>query len=65
MSDARQQTRLPAGVVRIDTRASWEALDFDPSYYQALYNPDGSAAAFLRSWYTSGKHFPLLSYDAQ
>ena len=65
MSDARQQTRLPAGVVRIDTRASWEALDFDPSYYQALKNPDGSEAAFLRSWYTSGNYFLLLAYDAQ
>ena len=32
MSDSRQQTTLPAGVVRIDTKAE----EFDAAYY---YNP--------------------------
>ncbi|MDM8268874.1 DUF4374 domain-containing protein [Barnesiella viscericola] len=65
MSDARQQTTLPAGVVRIDTRAAWDEIDFDPTYYKALKNADGTEAAFLRSWYIGGNYFMLLAYDAQ
>ncbi len=65
MSDSRQQTTLPAGAVRIDTRAAWEALDFDPAYYKALKNADGTEAAFLRSWYITGNYFMLLAYDAR
>lgn len=58
MKDARQQTTLPAGVVRIDTKAK----DFDPDYY---YNLEAKAdgASFLRSWYIGGNYFLLLMYD--
>lgn len=58
MKDARQQTTLPAGVVRIDTKAE----DFDPDYY---YNLEAKAdgASFLRSWYIGGNYFLLLMYD--
>ena len=58
MKDARQQTTLPAGVVRIDTKAE----DFDPNYY---YNLEAKAdgASFLRSWYIGGDYFLLLMYD--
>lgn len=58
MKDARQQTTLPAGVVRIDTKAE----DFDPDYY---YNLEAKAdgASFLRSWYIGGDYFLLLMYD--
>lgn len=65
MKDSRQQTTLPAGVVRIDTRAAWDKIDFDPSYYKPLKNADGSEAAFLRSWYIAGNYFMLLAYDEQ
>ena len=65
MKDARQQTTLPAGVVRINTNSAWDDIDFDPNYYKALKNPDGSAAAFLRSWYISGNYILLLAYDEQ
>lgn len=63
MKDTRQQTTLPAGVVRIDTNSAWDNIDFDPNYYKALKNPDGTAAAFLRSWYISGNYIMLLAYD--
>lgn len=58
MKDVRQQTTLPAGVVRIDTKAE----DFDPDYY---YNLEAKAdgASFLRSWYIGGDYFLLLMYD--
>lgn len=58
MKDVRQQTTLPAGVVRIDTKAE----DFDPNYY---YNLEAKAdgASFLRSWYIGGNYFLLLMYD--
>ncbi len=58
MKDVRQQTTLPAGVVRIDTKAE----DFDPDYY---YNLEAKAdgASFLRSWYIGGNYFLLLMYD--
>ena len=58
MKDVRQQTTLPAGVVRIDTQAE----DFDPDYY---YNLEAKAdgASFLRSWYIGGDYFLLLMYD--
>lgn len=65
MKDSRQQTTLPAGVVRINTNSAWDDIDFDPNYYKALKNPDGSAAAFLRSWYISGNYILLLAYDDQ
>lgn len=65
MSDARQQTTLPAGVVRINTQNDWDNLDFDPNYYKALKNEDGSEAGFLRSWYIGGRYFMLLAYDKE
>lgn len=60
MKDARQQTTLPAGVVRIDTKAE----HFDPDYY---YNLEAKAdgASFLRSWYIGGDYFLLLMYDKE
>ncbi len=60
MKDVRQQTTLPAGVVRIDTKAE----DFDPDYY---YNLEAKAdgASFLRSWYIGGDYFLLLMYDKE
>lgn len=59
MADERQQTTLPAGVVRI--KAGTE--EFDPNYYvniEAL--ADG--CAFLRSWPVGGSKFLMLMYDS-
>lgn len=58
MKDARQQTTLPAGVVRIDTKA--EA--FDPAYYHNLEEKAGGNS-FLRTWYMGGDYFLMLMYD--
>lgn len=58
MADPRQQTTLPAGVVRI--KAGTEA--FDPDYYvniEALAN----GISFLRTWYVGGAKFLMLMYD--
>lgn len=60
MKDARQQTTLPAGVVRIDTKAE----DFDPNYYYNL-EEKADGASFLRSWYIGGNYFLLLMYDKE
>ena len=60
MADERQQTQLPAGVVRI--KAGTE--EFDPSYYvniEALTN----GISFLRTWYIGGDKFLMLMYDMQ
>ncbi len=56
--DERQQTTLPAGVVRI--KAGTE--EFDPNYYvniEALTN----GISFLRTWYIGGSKFLMLMYD--
>lgn len=58
VKDVRQQTTLPAGVVRIDTKAE----DFDPDYYYNL-EEKADGASFLRSWYIGGNYFLLLMYD--
>lgn len=58
MSDSRQQTTLPAGVVRIDTKAE----EFDAAYYYNL-EKKANGASFLRTWYISGNYFLLLMYD--
>ena len=58
MADPRQQTALPAGVVRIDTQAE----DFDPTYYYDLEAQAGGCS-FLRTWYIGGEYFLLLMYD--
>lgn len=58
MADERQQTMLPAGVVRI--KAGTE--EFDPNYYvniEALTN----GISFLRTWYIGGSQFLMLMYD--
>lgn len=57
MADTRQQTTLPAGVVRIDTQTE----EFD-DYYCNLetLSPDG----LLQSWYIGGDNFLFLMYDA-
>lgn len=58
MSDARQQTTLPAGVVRI--KAGTET--FDDSYYCNM-EEQSSGKAFQRSWHITGSYFLLLMYD--
>ena len=59
MADARQQTTLPAGVVRI--KAGTE--EFDANYYVNIEElSDGRA--FLRSWYIGGSKFLMLMYDS-
>ena len=58
MKDVRQQTTLPAGVVRINTTT--ETFD-DAYYYNLEERADG--ASFLRSWYIGGDYFLLLMYD--
>ena len=58
MADERQQTTLPAGVVRIKAGAE----EFDPNYYvniEALTN----GISFLRTWYIGGSKFLMLMYD--
>ena len=57
MSDSRQQTSLPAGVVRIDTQTE----DFD-DYYCNLEQL--SQNGLQRSWYMGGSNFLFLMYDA-
>ena len=59
MADERQQTTLPAGVVRI--KAGTE--EFDANYYVNIEElSDGRA--FLRSWYIGGSKFLMLMYDS-
>lgn len=58
MTDKRQQTTLPAGVVRIDTGTK----EFDTNYYFNL-EEKANGASFLRSWYVGGDYFLLLMYD--
>lgn len=57
MADSRQQTVLPAGVVRIDTQTE----QFD-DYYCNLeqLSPNG----LMQSWYMGGDSFLFLMYDA-
>lgn len=57
MSDPRQQTTLPAGVVRIPGGSS----DFDDYYCNLEEKSDGKS--FLRSWHITGDYFMLLMYD--
>lgn len=58
MKDVRQQTTLPAGVVRINTATD----TFDDAYYYNL-EEEADGASFLRSWYIGGSYFLLLMYD--
>ncbi len=58
MKDARQQTTLPAGVVRIKAGSE----EFDPTYYHNI-EAKSDGRAFLRTWYVSGNKFLMLMYD--
>lgn len=57
MDDARQQTTLPAGVVRIPGGTQ----DFD-DYYCDLEAQSGGKS-FLRCWHITGDYFLMLMYD--
>ena len=57
MADARQQTKLPAGVVRIPNGAE----DFDDYYCNLEEQSDG--CGFLRVWPIADDKFLLLMYD--
>lgn len=58
MTDPRQQTTLPAGVVRIKAGTN----DFDPDYYVNL-EEQTNGKSFLRTWHISGNYFLLLMYN--
>lgn len=57
MDDPRQQTTLPAGVVRIPSGTQ----DFD-DYYCDLEAQSGGKS-FLRCWHITGDYFLMLMYD--
>ena len=58
MTDPRQRTTLPAGVVRIRAGAN----DFDPDYYVNIEALSGGLS-FARTWHISDDYFLLLMYD--
>lgn len=58
LTDARQQTKLDAGVVRIKAGAN----EFDPDYYYSL-EAQSDGASFLRCWHAGGNYFLLRMYD--
>ncbi len=58
MADVRQQTTLPAGVVRI--KAGEE--QFDDSYYVNL-EAKADGRSFLKTWYIGGTKFLMLMYS--
>ncbi len=57
MSDSRQQTTLPAGVVRIPSGSE----DFDDYYCDIEAQSDG--CGFLRVWPVADDYFLMLMYD--
>ncbi|MDE5657396.1 MAG: DUF4374 domain-containing protein [Muribaculaceae bacterium] len=57
MTDARQQTTLPAGVVRIPAGAS----QFD-DYYCNIEELSGGKS-FMRCWHAGGNYFLMMMYD--
>lgn len=57
MTDARQQTTLPAGVVRIPAGKT----EFDDYYCNLEAMTNGNS--FLRTWHITGDYFMLLMYD--
>ena len=57
MTDPRQQTHLPAGVVRIPNGSD----DFDDYYCNLEELSNGNS--FLRSWHITDDYFLLLMYD--
>lgn len=58
LTDPRQQTTLPAGVVRIKAGTT----EFDPNYYYDL-EAQASGCSFLRCWHAGGNYFLLRMYD--
>lgn len=58
LTDPRQQTTLPAGVVRIKAGAT----DFDPDYYFNL-EEQSNGCGFLRCWHAGGNYFLMRMYD--
>lgn len=58
MTDSRQKTQLPAGVVRIK-KGSYE---FDSDYY-ANIESQSNGSSFLRIWPIADDYFLLLMYD--
>lgn len=58
MKDSRQQTSLPAGVMRINTATE----EFDEGYYYNL-EEKMNGCSFLRSWHIADDYFLLLAYD--
>ncbi len=58
MADVRQQTTLPAGVMRINAGEE----EFDKEYYVNIEALSGGRS-FLRSWYMGGDNFLLQMYD--
>lgn len=59
MSDERQRTTLPAGVVRIKAGE----MEFDDSYYVNLEELSGGLS-FQRTWYIGDMKFLMLMYDS-
>lgn len=59
MSDERQQTTLPAGVVRIKRGSE----TFDDGYYVNIEELS-SGRSFLRTWPIGGEKFLMLMYDS-
>lgn len=59
MSDERQRTTLPAGVVRIKVGE----MEFDDSYYVNLEELSGGLS-FQRTWYIGDMKFLMLMYDS-
>lgn len=57
-SDSRQQTTLPAGVMRIKSNAT----EFDSGYYFDI-EAATSGKSFLRCWHLQGDYFLLRMYD--
>lgn len=57
MADSRQQTTLPAGVVRIPNGKE----EFDDYYYNLEAQTNGKS--FLRCWHIGDDNFLLLMYD--
>lgn len=58
MKDSRQQTTLPAGVMRIKDGTQ----SFDESYYVDFEALSGGLS-FLRTWYVGDNKFLMLMYD--
>ena len=59
MADERQQTTLPAGVVRIKSGDE----EFDQSYYVNIEELSGGYS-FMRTWYVGDAKFLMLMYDS-